>query len=237
MKTVTIPSFLKIKNAFSLFFIILMVSGLQAQCPGSTERIYATSDNWTSLGGFLSNGINGFDHNPSTASEITTLVGLLGMGGGNYDLHFDQTFPAGTPVSIKMGKQYSGLSLISGFLVYGLDDNGNTIGSGTSVDAGLISLLSADSAFEFTFIPNNTSGDQPFAGVRIYFGGALALADTYKVYEAYVKQPSTTMDCTSFQFDSYDDDNNGVDDLNDGIQPTDPYVKKGVMDLFYGSKS
>jgi gliding motility-associated-like protein/uncharacterized repeat protein (TIGR01451 family) len=218
----------------SLFVIIFQYTDLQAQCPANSDRIYATSDDWTSLGGFLSNGVYGFDANPSTAANITTVVGLAGLGGGYYDLFFDQTFPAGTPVSIKMGKQYSGLGLISGFLVYGLNASGNSIGSGDSVDAGIINLLSADSAFEFTFVPHNSSGNQPYSGVRIYFGSLLSVADTYKVYEAYVKQSSTSLDCSSFQFDSYDDDGDGIDDLNDGIQATDPYVRKDVQDLFYG---
>ena len=205
-----------------------------AQCPNNNERIYATSDNWHSLGGFLSNGINSFDQNPSTAAEITTVVGALGLGGGYYDLFFDQTLTAGTPVTIKVGKQYSGLSTVSSFLVYGLNSSGNPIGVGEPVNPGLLSLLSADSAFEFTFIPQNGSGNQPFSGVRVYLGSLLSVADTFKIYEVYVKQQSATANCTSFQFDDYDDDNDGIDDLLDGIQPTDPYVRKDVMDLHYG---
>ncbi|MFD2890551.1 hypothetical protein ACFS5J_00770, partial [Flavobacterium chuncheonense] len=236
MKTISNYFFSKVTG---LQLSLLLVFSLQyissnAQCPTSYERIYATSDNWTSLGGFLSNGTNAFDQNPSTAAEITTVVGVAGLGGGYYDLFFDQTFPAGTPVSIKMGKQYSGLSTVSGFLTYGLDTNGNPIGAGNSVDPGIISLLAADSSFEFTFIPNNASGNQSYSGVRIYFGSLLSVADTYKVFEAYVKQTSLTVACNSFQFDSYDDDGNGIDDLTDGIQPTDPYVRKDVLDMNYG---
>ena len=205
-----------------------------AQCPNNNERIYATSDNWNSLGGFLSNGINSFDQNPSTAAEITTVVGVLGLGGGYYDLFFDQTFTAGTPVTVKAGKQYSGLSTVSSFLVYGLNSSGYPIGTGEAVNPGLVSLLSADSAFEFTFIPQNGYGNQPYSGVRIYLGSLLSVTDTFKVYEVYVKQQSVTANCNSFQFDDYDDDDNGIDDLLDGIQPTDPYVRKDVMDLHHG---
>ncbi|MAZ27364.1 MAG: hypothetical protein CL868_09855, partial [Cytophagaceae bacterium] len=194
----------------SAFFTITVFD--QDDCPPAMQRVYATGSNWTSRGGFISDASNGVDGNPKTSATVTTVVGLAGLGGGYYDLTFDEQHAAGTPVSVKIGKEYSGLGAVSGFLVYGLDASGNPIGSGNSANAGLLNLLSADSAFEFTFVPNDTNGPQAYTGVRIYFGSLLSVADSFKIYEAYVSNQSATLDCS-------------------GIDST---VRADVQDVYYG---
>ncbi|MBL1407162.1 Ig-like domain-containing protein [Sphingobacterium faecale] len=181
-------------------------------CPTLFKPYYATKAKWQSLGGFIDHKDDAVDRNPKTSATVGMVVGLVGLGGGYLDLEFDKTYVAGTPVTVKLGKEYSGLSAVSGILAYGLNSSGNSIGAGESVSAGLVKLLAADAAYEFTFVPSTVTGPKEYKGVRLYFGSLLSLAENFKVYGAYVKETVTTNDCA----------------------PVAPGVNKDVRDVLYG---
>ncbi len=156
-------------------------------CPPQMERVYATVDKgWGSIiTGGVANTENSTDGNPKTHSRIVTGVGLLGIGTTWQNIEFDHEVKAGTPVSIKLGKEYSGAVLAGGISVVGTDANGNNIGTLKSVDGGLLDLLAADNVVEFTFVPADRSGPKAFKGVRISSGALLSVAQISKVYGVY----------------------------------------------------
>ncbi len=162
-------------------------------CPPALERVYANgSSDWGSIiTGGVANTNNAIDGNPKTYSTIITGLGLLGIGTTWQNIYFDHSVAAGTPVTIKLGKEYSGLMLAGGLSVQGLDANGNTIGSLKTVDGGLLDLLVADNVVEFTFVPSTNSGAQAYSGVRISQGALLSVAQNVKVYGAYYTQTGT----------------------------------------------
>lgn len=163
-------------------------------CPPTMERVYATDQSWGSIiTGGVSNRPNAVDGNPKTYSTITTGLGLLGIGTTWQTLKFDNKVDAGTPVTIKLGKEYSGLAVAGGLSVVGVKKNGSgdyiDIGVIQSVDGGLLDLLVADNVVEYTFVPSNTSGAQDYDGVRISQGSLVGVAQNAKVYGAYYEQP------------------------------------------------
>lgn len=184
-------------------------------CPPALERVYANgSSNWGSIiTGGVTNTNNAIDENPKTYSTITTGVGLLGIGTTWQNIYFDHTVAAGTPVTIKLGKEYSGLMLAGGLSVQGLDANGNTIGTLKTVDGGLLDLLVADNVIEFTFVPSNNSGAQAYSGVRISQGALLSVAQNVKVYGAYYTQTG-----------------------NINCAPIDANTNPNILDVLYGVK-
>src|SRR5690606_24468119 len=156
-------------NGCTAFENIIVTVFDAADCPPVLERVYANDrSTWGSIiTGGVANKNNAIDGNPKTYSTITTGVGLLGIGTTWQNIYFDHTVAAGTPVTIKLGKEYSGLMLAGGLSVQGLDANGNTIGTLKTVDGGLLDLLVADNVIEFTFVPSNSSGPKAYAGVRV----------------------------------------------------------------------
>ncbi|PZQ78549.1 MAG: hypothetical protein DI548_16040, partial [Flavobacterium johnsoniae] len=172
------------------------------ECPPLSERKYANSQRWnTILTGGVVNAGSAVDGNIQTFSTITTGIGLLGIGTTSQILEWSETIAAGTPVTLKLGSEYSGVTLAGGFSVVGTKRNG----SGTAVDVGtlqpvsgsLLNLLSGQNNFEYTFVPANNAGPQAYDGVRIEITSLLSVAQSAKVYEAYYKTPATQIACQS----------------------------------------
>jgi len=182
-------------------------------CPPTFERVYANnSSTWGSIiTGGVANTNNAIDGNPKTYSTITTGLGLLGIGTTWQNIYFDNAVAAGTPVTIKLGKEYSLLTLAGGLSVQGLDANGNTIGNLKAVDGGLLDLLVADNVIEFTFVPSNNSGPQAYSGVRISQGSVLSVAQNTKVFGAYYTQAG-----------------------NINCAPIDANTNPNILDVLYG---
>src|SRR5690606_4820220 len=89
-------------------------------CPPLTARRYATTQSWSSiLTGVVANASQAVDANPQTHSTIVTGLGLLGIGTTWQTLQWPETIPAGTPVHIKLGSEYSGLTAIGAYSVVG----------------------------------------------------------------------------------------------------------------------
>lgn len=170
------------------------------ECPPLTERNYADSQRWNSiLTGGVFNASNAVDGNPQTFSTITTGIGLLGIGTTSQVLEWNETIPAGTPVTVKLGSEYSGLTLIGGFSVVGTKRNGSgnpiDVGVLEAVSGSLLNLLPGQNNFEFTFVPSNTTGPQSYDGVRIEIASLVSLAQNAKVYEAYFEKPVAQVAC------------------------------------------
>lgn len=196
-------------------------------CPPTIERVYAGhSASWGSIitGGVV-NSENTIDGNPQTYSTLTTGLGLLGIGTVWQNVNFDHIVPAGTPVTIKLGKQYSLLVLAGGISVQGLDENGGTIGSLKPVQGGLLDLLAADNVVEFTFVPSDKSGPKEFKGVRISQGSLLGLAQMAKVFSVHYTKNVSQFSAEYCQ------------PVADGVHPSVLDVLHGVQDLGLGVAS
>ncbi len=184
-----------IGNCYSTETIIVNVYDDEGCLPG-TVRTYANSQSWGSIitGGVSDRG-NAVDGNPKTHSTITTGLGLAGIGTTWQTLFFPEKVAAGTPVTIKLGKEYSGVVLAGGLSVVGVYKDGLgtpfDIGTLKPVQGGLLDLLAADNVVEFTFVPSDISGTKAYDGVRISVGALLSVAQSAKVYGAYITKPGT----------------------------------------------
>ncbi|MHC5309670.1 hypothetical protein ACYSNM_06305 [Myroides sp. LJL116] len=186
-----------------------------AACSDTTVRKYATaSQSWGSIiTGGVSNRPNAIDPDPTTYSTITTGLGLLGIGTTWQTIMFDEEIPAGTPVTIKLGKEYSGLVLAGGLSVVGVDSKGRDIGVIKPVQGGLLDLLAADNVVEFTFVPGKLSGPQAYKGIRISQGSLVGVAQNAKVYGVYITQKG---------------------DIN--CSPVTPGARSNIQDVLHGVK-
>lgn len=169
-------------------------------CPPLIARNYATQSSWGSIiTGGVSNQNNAVDGNPQTHSTITTGLGLLGIGTTWQTLQWDHTIPAGTPVTIKLGPEYSLLSLAGGISVVGTKRNslGHAIDVGVlkPVAGELLNLLPGQNIVEYTFVPSTVSGAKAYDGVRISIGALLSVAQNAKVYGAYYHEVANQLAC------------------------------------------
>ena len=196
-------------------------------CPPMIERVYATgSSSWGSIiTGGVSGTSNTIDGDPTTYSTLTTGIGLLGIGTVWQNIYFEEEATAGTPVTIKLGKQYSGLMLAGGISVVGLDADGNTIGTLKSVQGGLLDLLAADNVIEYTFVPSDRTGPKKYKGVRVSQGSLLSVAQIAKVYHAY-----HTKNVSAFSPEY-------CEPVSDNVHPAVLDVLHGVQDLGIGAAS
>lgn len=206
-----------IGNCYSTETIIVNVYDDEGCLPG-TVRTYANSQSWGSIitGGVSDRG-NAVDGNPKTHSTITTGLGLAGIGTTWQTLFFPEKVAAGTPVTIKLGKEYSGVVLAGGLSVVGVYKDGLgtpfDIGTLKPVQGGLLDLLAADNVVEFTFVPSDISGTKAYDGVRISVGALLSVAQSAKVYGAYITK-------------------SGIPSCN----PIDSTTNPNVIDVLHGVK-
>ncbi|WP_264537174.1 gliding motility-associated C-terminal domain-containing protein [Flavobacterium sp. N1736] len=165
-------------------------------CQSLTERVYANAQTSGSiiLGG-VTNGGNAVDGNPQTFSTITTGLGLLGVGTTWQTLSWPANIAKGTPVTIKLGSEYSAVAVGQNLSVVGTL-NGVDIGPLQSVSGSLLNLLSGDNSFEYTFVPADGTGPQAYNGVRIQSASLLSVAQNTKVFDAYYNISVPTVTCT-----------------------------------------
>ncbi|MET3021366.1 hypothetical protein [Flavobacterium hydatis] len=171
-----------------------------ASCDPLLEREYATTQQWGSIiTGTVTNEANGADGNPKTYSTITTGLGLLGIGTTWQNLQWPTTIAKGTPVTVKLGAEYSGVALGQGVTVIGTkrDGLGNPIDIGTlqSVSGSLLNLLSGQNSFEYTFVPSDATGPKAYDGIRVQLGSILSVAQNINVYDAYYDKSVTQITC------------------------------------------
>ncbi len=136
------------------------------------------------------------DGDLSTHSTVFNVVSLLGIGTTWQDLKFEsapgtlQTVAAGTPVTIKLGQEYSLLQLIGAVTIRTLDSDGNAIGNLIDIgESDLLSLLVGDNIFEFTYVPTDNNGEPiPYSGVRVHLGSVLGVGNSMDIFGAYIDE-------------------------------------------------
>ncbi|WET03286.1 gliding motility-associated C-terminal domain-containing protein [Flavobacterium sp. YJ01] len=167
-----------------------------SSCQSLSERVYATGQSFSSIiTGTVTNGTNAVDGNPQTFSTITTGVGLLGVGTTWQSLTWPANIVKGTPVTVKLGSEYSLLAVGQNLSVVGTK-NGVDIGAMQSVSGSLLNLISGDNTYEFTFVPSDASGPQDYDGIRIQSASLVSVAQNTKVFDAHYNRQVATVACT-----------------------------------------
>ncbi|MPT34795.1 MAG: T9SS type B sorting domain-containing protein, partial [Flavobacterium sp.] len=171
-----------------------------ANCQVFLDRVYAdTQTSGSIITGGVTNGPLAIDHNPQTFSTITTGLGLLGIGTTWQNIQWNTTIPAGTPVTVKVGSEFSGLALLGAVTVIGTkrDGLGNPIDIGTlqQLSGTLLNLLPGENNFEYTFVPSNSTGPKAYDGIRIQIGSVLSVAQSARIYEAYYHKVADPVVC------------------------------------------
>ncbi|SEQ03149.1 Ig-like domain-containing protein [Flavobacterium urocaniciphilum] len=199
--------------------IATVIVNSPTDCFVNTTRVYADTQSSNSIltGGVINNA-NAIDENPQSHSTITSGIGALGVGTTWQTLEWNDAIPAGTPVSIKLGTEYSGLTLIGAISVVGTKRNGMgvpvDIGTIQPLSGSIVNLLPGDNCFEYTFVPSNLSGPQIYDGVRIIVGSTVSVSQNAKVYEAYYNKVITPFICNT---GDVEDLFHGVFDLGIGV--------------------
>lgn len=178
-------------NCVTTKTILVNVYNLGA-CNEIRQKTMANRSTWSTvpvlvIPGKVTSEANAVDTDLSTYSTITIPVGLLGLGTTWQNLFFDHVVPAGTPVTIKLGQEYSAVQVGGGVTVQALDANEKTawplLAAG---DGALLDLLVGDNVFEYTFIPKDNNGNPiPYKGVRAVVGSTVAVANNAKIFGAY----------------------------------------------------
>ncbi|MGC4041382.1 MAG: gliding motility-associated C-terminal domain-containing protein [Flavobacterium sp.] len=188
-------------NCFVNRTVYLTVTDPQ-ECGVLTDRVYANSQSWSSIiTGGVATANQAADGNPQTFSTIVTGLGLLGIGTTWQSLQWNETIPAGTPVTIKLGSQYSGLVMAGAY--YAIATKRNLlgvpvdVGGAQPISGSLLDLLSGQNVFEFTFVPSDNTGPREYDGVRIIVRSVLSVAQIAKVYDAYYNVRVTQPVCDS----------------------------------------
>src|SRR5690554_37343 len=183
----------------------------KAECEYRYEQLMADQESASTvtllgipLGG-TSESARAVDTDLSTHGSIFNVVSLLGIGTTSQKLLFTGTnangykdIPEGTPLTIKLGQEYSLLQVIGAVIIRPLDTSGNAVGPFLSIgESDLLSLLVGDNVFEFTFIPKDANGDDMvYSGVQVNLGSVLGLGNTSKVFGAYIDERIALEDAT-----------------------------------------
>ncbi|MDM1297301.1 hypothetical protein HXZ94_02105 [Empedobacter falsenii] len=187
IKATTIAS----PNCVTTKTILVNVYNL-GSCDEIRQKTMTNRSTWSTvpvlvIPGWVTSEANAVDTDLSTYSTITIPVGLLGLGTTWQNLFFDHVVPAGTPVTIKLGQEYSAVQVGGGVTVQALDANEKTAGPLLAAgDGALLDLLVGDNVFEYTFIPKDNNGNPiPYKGVRAVVGSTVAVANNAKIFGAY----------------------------------------------------
>src|SRR5690606_33897178 len=104
----------------------------------------------------------------SYSELIEPLNALTLFGETSQTLSWVSPVAAGTPVTIKLAKDYSAASVLGGLFVVGVDAAGNEIGPRLQAAPQVAAALNGVNVFEYTFIP--ADGDavaKPYKGVKV----------------------------------------------------------------------
>ncbi|WP_215223116.1 Ig-like domain-containing protein [Echinicola shivajiensis] len=182
-------------------------------CPLVYNRIYSTSaDDFTTsslLGiqlGSVTNPTLAAGNDLSDYSLLSETVGtsLLGLTGEtSQTIRWNTMVPAGTPVTIKLGREYGAAGVSGGIYVQALDGdpvNGDDLlGIRQLADGGLVSAVNGINEFEYTFIPTDVNGvPVAYNGVKISLASLLNAAQNVRVYAAYYHETSATLSSCTF---------------------------------------
>ncbi|WP_313386457.1 hypothetical protein [Chishuiella sp.] len=170
------------------------------------QRLASSKSTGTVLTGGTNDSELSVDNDLSTFGTIFNVLSIAGIGTSWIDLKFDNVatkpITAGIPVNIKLGQDYGVLQLIGGITIQALDKNGSTVGPLKSIgELDLLNLLVGTNVMEFSFIPKDSNGNNiEYGGVRVLLGSVLGLANSARVYGAYIDDRiplSETATCNS----------------------------------------
>lgn len=137
------------------------------------------------------------DANLTTYSHLSETVNLLAgalTGETSQTLSWNQNIPAGTPVTVKLGREF-GVAAVAGGIQVQAMMNSTPVGPRLTADADLVSLVSGLNDFEFTFMPADGTGPKEYNGVKVILNsGLLSGVQNVRVYGAYYHQLSSTLD-------------------------------------------
>jgi gliding motility-associated-like protein/uncharacterized repeat protein (TIGR01451 family) len=172
------------------------------ECPMLTNRVYANTQSWGSIiTGGVANASQAVDGNPQSFSTVVTGLGLLGIGTVWQNLQWNETVPAGTPVTFKLGSEYSGLILAGAYSIVGTKRNAMgipiDIGLIQPISGSLLDVLPGQNTFECSFVPSDFTGPKAYDGVRIIVGSLVSIAQNVKVYEVYYTNQVTQLACNT----------------------------------------
>lgn len=166
---------------------------------------YETDQTITLLGiplGGTSNSALAVDEDLSTHGSVFNVVSLLGIGTTSQKLMFteegqNKVIPAGTPVTVKLGQDYSLLEVIGGLTVQAVGTNGNTVGPLLSIgEIDLANILVGDNIIEFTFVPESNGVPIAYSGVQVNLGSVLGLGNSMRIYGAFIDERIPLADAT-----------------------------------------
>src|SRR5690606_27831607 len=121
------------------------------ECPDINERVYADNQTWFTTGiGTVVNPEQAVDGDPLTHSTIVNPIVVAGIGTTVQTLNWDETIPAGTPVSVKLGPENGLLGLVSGVSVVAMHE-GAIVSNPYWIDGNLLSLIGAENTYEYSF--------------------------------------------------------------------------------------
>lgn len=166
-----------------------------AQCDILNEKVFATiQKTQSSLLSNVEDEKNANDKDLSTHSTLKVVLGLLGLGHSSQSITFDHTVEKGTPLIIKLGKEFSTVELLGSIKAQAIDGKNKNIGPKIAVGEGaLLGLLGGENVFEFSFIPQDDKGNIiDYKGVQITLSATLSVGTSAKIYGVYYdKQIST----------------------------------------------
>lgn len=180
----------------------------KAECEYRFEQLMADQESASTVSllgiplGGTSESARAIDGDLSTHGSVFNVVSLLGIGTTSQKLMFtegggNKVIEAGTPVTVKIGQDYSLLQVIGGLTIQAVNTNGDAVGSLLSVDEiDLANVLVGDNIFEFTFIPEIDGVPIDYSGVQVNLGSVLGLGNTMRVYGAFIDERTPVADAT-----------------------------------------
>lgn len=204
-------------RSLRLFAVMVLLLGVVNEGRGQDKvRRYATRQHDFSiallgLGGSIDNASNAVNGNPRDASTLRFLLGAAGLTYAEQVVDFNPnpaatnasgspTFPAGTPVFIKLSLPANLLGVLTGIVIQPITNLRNAGGLtgwtytnvGSQVTGGgLLALLNGAGESEIIITPNTS-----FQGVRIRLTSALGVSATSQFFHAYVMEDaSATWNC------------------------------------------
>ncbi|WP_189627907.1 Ig-like domain-containing protein, partial [Sphingobacterium griseoflavum] len=178
------------------------------ECPPIFTRVYASDASQFGVSnllgiplGSVSSPERAADKDVATFSVLTEGANVLGLFGQTYQniKWSGNSIPAGTAVTLKVGKQSTLVQVAGGLRIQAVNAAGAPVGVSQSLGADIASTVEGLNIVEYTFVPTDESGETiAYNGVRVYLQALANVAQRVHVYEAYYQQEGT-VDCENSQ--------------------------------------
>src|SRR5690606_36977585 len=187
-------------------------------CPPVYNRVYNDAANAGTVArllgipiGNITGATNAASDDVTTYSQLSETLGtsLLGLTGQtSQTLSWSEQVPAGTAVSVKLGKQFTLAQVVGGLHVVAVDGAGNPVSRPMAVESNIAYAAGSVNVFEYTFVPVDDNNEVvAYQGVKVYMQSLLGALQTFRIYNAYYHEVGTP-DC----------DENDVRDVLHGVE-------------------